>query len=116
MVSSMPLWDMRAEKIAMQKDNTTYIWAYIDDILVWVVWRRKVWKNIRYKTDYVKKEYRWKWIYKLLFQYRDHICKWHEVNAFCTEKSIHTYLKNWFTVQKIWKNWIYFVFRKNERI
>lgn len=101
------------------KDNWTiyYAWKIWDEI-VWFVWVMLVWKNIRYKSDYVFEEHRNKWYYDMLFDAREKIVlgafknKFPTITAFCTSKSIWTYLRKWFEIQSKNKNWIYFVKRK----
>jgi len=102
------------ESVDLKKNWTIYYWWFVDWELVWFVWVMLVWNNIRYKSDYVFKEHRWKWYYDTLFDVRDKIVqwavkKWTKITAFCTNKSIWTFLRKWFVIENKNKNWIYFV-------
>ena len=98
------------------KDNwTLYVWLFIDWNLAWFCWFMLVWKNMRYKSDYILPEYRWRWLYRILFDARENICKNYDCSAFCTSKSIWTFKRYWFIIKSKKASWIYFVSReKNE--
>ena len=99
------------------KDNgkTVYIGYFEDDLIVGVVGYQWIGNKIRYKTDGVRKTHRNLGIYKKLFKYRDSICKpmkAKSITAFCTNKSVGTYIKNGFCIKKTNGN-ISFVERVN---
>lgn len=107
------------ERVDLKENWTTYYWYFLDNILVWFIWVLEKDKTIRFKSDYIFKEFRWNWYYKELFNFRLNLFKKKnkEISAFCTEKSIWTYLKNWFNIINKNKNWIYFVkYKKYEEL
>lgn len=94
---------MKKEGVDIKDDHkTTYLGAFYDNKLVGVVGWRMLGNVLRYKTDFVLKEYRGKGIYSKLWKEREDLCdgKNRTVTAFCTEKSISMYLSCGFKVFK----------------
>ena len=93
--------------------KTHYLAAYDDGEIVGCVGWMRIGKNIRYKTDYVRREYRGRGIYSSLWSHREHLCanQSNITTAFCTPMSIGMYTKNGFVVSRDGK--IKFVTRKN---
>lgn len=101
------------ESVDLKESWTMYIWAEIQGKLAGFVWVMKVWNNLRYKSDYVFDDFRGKWVYDNLFKAREEITAKldMDVTAFCTSKSIWTFLRYGFDIQSKNKNWFYFVKR-----
>lgn len=105
------------ESVSVKKDDkTTYITAFLNGEIIGFVGYMEIKDAIRYKSDYVIPICRGKGIYHLLWDERDKIIrsKYGEVEktAFCTPKSINTYLKNGFEKVKLNSNGYWFVKQK----
>lgn len=84
--------------------KTTYIGYFDNGEILGVVGYQWIGTKLRYKTDGVKSSCRGRGIYTKLFAYRDSLCSKlaaKSTTAFCTSKSIGTYLKNGFKVKSI---------------
>jgi hypothetical protein len=107
---------MRKEQVAIKKDdkNTKYITAIKNNRILGCVGYQKIGNTIRYKTDFTHPNYRGIGIYKQLFKERDNIIGNNKITAFCTSKSIGTFLNNGFGVQRVGKNGIKYVVRSKQ--
>lgn len=106
------------ENVAVKKDDKTkYIAAFLNGEIIGFVGFMEIKDTIRYKSDYIIPFCRGKGIYHLLWEERDKVVKnkYGEVEktAFCTPKSINTYLKNGFEKVKTNNNGYWFVKTKN---
>lgn len=110
-----PISVMTKEGVALHDNGSTlYIGCFDGDKIVGVVGFQRLGSKMRYKTDYVRPEYRGRGIYSMLFKHRDMICTrmgCKVFTAFCTKMSAATYLRNHFK-KKSEKNGIIFVERK----
>lgn len=103
-----------AENVSVKSDaKTKYIAGYINGGLVGFVGYMEMKNTIRYKSDYVIPICRGKGVYKTLWKERDKVVEKEygliEKTAFCTPKSINTYLKNGFQKIKINNNGYWYV-------
>ena len=95
-------------------EGTQYLGAIVKNKLVGVVGWLKIGNVLRYKSDCVSPNFRGNGIYQMLFEERDKYCKnmaVRKVTAFCTDKSVNTYLRHGFCSIRVGKNGITFVQR-----
>lgn len=106
---------MSKEHVALSDDNkTAYIGAFVGDRLVGCVGFVLYGKKLRYKTDFVHKDFRGKGVYSLLWKRRDEESAKigsYTKTAFCTTMSIGMYLAHGF-IRLRERNGIAFVEKK----
>lgn len=103
------------EGVVIDDDGTVYLGAFIDGNLVGFVGFRLLREtDMRFKSDWVDMNFRRQGIYTKLWEAREHLIQEYSYtlcSAWCTQKSLPTYLKNKFEVQSVNKNGSTFVKR-----
>lgn len=114
-----PLMCLRKEHVDLKPGSKTcYACAYWMGQAVGVVGWQMVGSTLRYKSGGVLPKYRGLGIYTMLFSFRERLCStmpYAKVSAYCTSKSLPTFIKNGFKAVKTLPNGITIVERKKER-
>ena len=95
-----------------RNDDTIYLAAYVDDVMIGFVGYKILPDSIRLKTDYVLPEHREKGYYDKMFKERLDIIRKKfgnvRMTAYCTPMSVGTYARHGFS-KKTQRNGITFV-------
>lgn len=104
------------ERVAIKKhDPATKYLCYMNGIhpVAIVGWQVIKDGHIRFKTDYVRPNFRGKGLYSALWEYRMNLIfkeyNPHTITAYCTEMSLPKYLKEGFLTRSVGKTGITYV-------
>lgn len=99
------------------KNETKYIGYFVKNIVIGFVGYEIQTAGVRFKSDYIHPNYRGNGYYQELFNYRMDIFRNEKkISAYCTIKSLSTYLKNGFEIVSTNKKRITYVIRTNEKL
>ena len=99
------------------KNQTKYIARLILDKVIGFVGYEIQTGGVRFKSDYVHPNYRGNGYYQELFDYRMNLfANEKRITAYCTNKSLSTYLRNGFKATNTNKNNVTYVIREYEKL